>query len=113
MSASGCNLVGTRLSTVGRDGSVPALATGSWDTVAKLEAMLTRLERAEGLKLIWYRTGPKPVQSNLLPYIVEVVASRSDVHTSELQPLMRIPCAVLRLTQKNYTTSQTQSHLQY
>src|SRR3546814_14731529 len=37
--------------------------------------MLTRLEREEGLKLIWYRTGPKPVQSNLLPYIVEVVAS--------------------------------------
>src|SRR3546814_2822870 len=23
----------------------------------------------------WYRTGPKPVQSNLLPYIVDVVAS--------------------------------------
>jgi glycine cleavage system transcriptional repressor len=59
----------------GRDVSVTALATGSWDSVAKLEAMLTRLEREEGLKLIWYRTGPKPVQSNLLPYVVEVVAS--------------------------------------
>jgi glycine cleavage system transcriptional repressor len=72
---SGCNLVDTRLSTVGRDVSVSALAIGSWDAVAKLEAMLTRLEREEGLKLIWYRTGPKPIQSNLLPYIVEVVAS--------------------------------------
>src|SRR5690606_32578008 len=72
---SGCNLVDTRLSTVGRDVSVTALATGSWDAVAKLEAMLTRLEREEGLKLVWYRTGPKPIQSNLLPYIVEVVAS--------------------------------------
>src|SRR5690606_10036895 len=72
---SGCNLVDTRLSTVGRDVSVTALATGSWDAVAKLEAMLSRLEREEGLKLVWYRTGAKPVQSNLLPYIVEVVAS--------------------------------------
>ena len=72
---SGCNLVDTRLSTVGRDVSVTALATGSWDSVAKLEAMLTRLEREEDLKLVWYRTGPKPVQSNLLPYIVEVVAA--------------------------------------
>src|SRR5690554_1184946 len=72
---SGCNLVDTRLSTVGRDVSVTALATGSWDAVAKLEAMLTRLEREEDLKLVWYRTGPKPVQSNLLPYIVEVVAA--------------------------------------
>src|SRR3546814_5088947 len=103
MSASGCNLVGTRLSTVGRDVSVTALATGSWDSVAKPEAMLTRLEREEGLKLIWYRTGPKPVQSNLLPYIVEVVASdkpgilfplaRSEEHTSALQSLMRISYA--------------------
>lgn len=37
--------------------------------------MLTRLEREEGFKLIWYRTGPKPMQSNLLPYVVEVVAA--------------------------------------
>ena len=59
ISDSGCNLVDTRLSTVGRDVSVTALATGSWDAVAKLEAMLTRLEREEGLKLVWYRTGPE------------------------------------------------------
>ena len=64
---SGCNLVDARLSTVGRDVSVTALATGSWDAVAKLEAMLTRLEREESVKLIWYRTGAKLVQSNLLP----------------------------------------------
>ena len=72
---SGCNLVDTRLATVGRDVSVSALATGSWDAVAKLETMLAKLEREEGLKLIWYRTGPKPVQSSLLPYVVEVIAS--------------------------------------
>ena len=36
---------------------------------------LSRLEREESLKLVWYRTGAKVVQSNLLPYIVEVVAA--------------------------------------
>lgn len=72
---SGCNLVDARLSTVGRDVSVTALATGSWDAVAKLESMLGRLEREEEMKLVWYRTGPKPEQSNLLPYIVEVIAA--------------------------------------
>ncbi|HID8536797.1 TPA: glycine cleavage system protein R [Stenotrophomonas maltophilia] len=72
---SGCNLVDARLATVGRDVSVTALATGSWDSVAKLEAMLTRLEREEGLKLVWYRTAAKQAQSNLLPYIVEVIAA--------------------------------------
>src|SRR5690606_9565942 len=72
---SGGNLVGARLATVGRDVSMTALAMGSWDAVAKLEAMLGRLEREEGLKLNWYRTAAKQVQSNLLPYIVEVVAA--------------------------------------
>jgi len=72
---SGCNLVDARLATVGRDVSVTALATGSWDAVAKLEAMLTRLEREDGLKLVWYRTAAKQTQSNLIPYIVEVIAA--------------------------------------
>ena len=75
ISDSGCNMVDARLSTVGRDVSVTALAVGPWDAVAKLEAMLTRLEREEGFKLVWYRTGPRALQSNLLPYIVEVVAA--------------------------------------
>ncbi|HMN35449.1 MAG: glycine cleavage system protein R [Chiayiivirga sp.] len=72
---SGCNLIDARLSTVGRDVSVLALAMGSWDAVAKLESGLGRLEREDGLRLVWYRTGPKPEQSNLLPYLVEVIAA--------------------------------------
>ncbi|MBD8526524.1 glycine cleavage system protein R [Pseudoxanthomonas sp. CAU 1598] len=71
----GCNLVDARLSTVGRDVSVIALALGSWDAIAKLESSLSRLDREEGMRLFYYRTGPKPLQSNLLPYIVEVVAA--------------------------------------
>ena len=72
---SGCNLVDARLTTVGRDVSVAALATGSWDAVAKLESMIERLARDESLRIIHYRTGPKPLQSNLIPYVVEVVAA--------------------------------------
>ena len=75
ISESGCNMVDAHLTTVGRDVSVTALAIGSWDAIAKLEAQMVKLEREEGLKLVWYRTGPKAMQSNLLPYIVEVVAS--------------------------------------
>lgn len=75
ISDSGCNLVDARLATVGRDVSVTALAIGSWDAVAKLEAMLARMEREDGARLHWYRTGPKPPQSSLIPYVVEVIAS--------------------------------------
>ncbi|GIX35547.1 MAG: glycine cleavage system transcriptional regulator [Lysobacteraceae bacterium] len=71
----GCNLVDARLATIGRDVSVIALAMGSWDAVAKLESALARIERDEGMRLVHYRTAPKPLQSNLLPYIVEVIAA--------------------------------------
>ena len=47
ISDSGCNLVDTRLATVGRDVSVTALATGSWDAVAKLETMLEQMTEGE------------------------------------------------------------------
>lgn len=75
ISESGCNLVDTRLATVGRDVSLVALATGSWDSIVKLESLLGKFEREHDIKLAFYRTGPKPVQSNLLPYLVEVVAA--------------------------------------
>ncbi|MDO4709316.1 MAG: glycine cleavage system protein R [Pseudomonadota bacterium] len=72
---SGCSLVDARLVTVGRDVSVTALASGAWDAVAKLENALERLGRDESLRLVYYRTAPKPLQSNLIPYMVEVVAA--------------------------------------
>lgn len=75
ISDSGCNLIEARLATIGADVSVLALAQGPWDAVAKLEAMLTRLEREDGLRLTWYRTGTKALQSDLLPYVIEVVAA--------------------------------------
>ena len=73
ISDSGCNMVDARLSTRTR-----CLGHGAgyrfWDAVAKLEAMLTRLEREEdSAGLVPHR--PEAGQSNLLPYIVEVVAA--------------------------------------
>jgi glycine cleavage system transcriptional repressor len=72
---SGCNLADARLSTLGRDVAVTALAVGPWDAIAKLESALSRLEREEKMRLLWSRTSPKQPQSNLLPYVVEVVAA--------------------------------------
>ncbi len=75
ISESGCNLLDTRLSTVGRDVSLVVLANGSWDSIVKLESLLSKMAQDADLKLSYYRTGPKPMQSNLLPYLVEVVAA--------------------------------------
>ena len=71
----GCNLSETRVAAIGSEVSVLVLAMGPWDAIAKLESALARLEREEQLRLVQFRTTPKPSQTNLLPYVVEVVAA--------------------------------------
>jgi glycine cleavage system transcriptional repressor len=67
ISECGCNVVDARVSTLGSDVSVLALAVGPWDAIAKLENALNKLERGENLRITHFRTGPKPVQNTLLP----------------------------------------------
>lgn len=71
----GCNLTEARVASLGQDLSVLALAVGPWDAIAKLETALGKLERGENLRIVHFRTGPKPAQNMLLPYVVEVVAA--------------------------------------
>lgn len=71
----GCNIAEARVSTLGRELCVQALAQGAWDAIAKLETALTRLERDGEMRLSFFRTSARQAQSNLLPYIVEVVAA--------------------------------------
>ena len=75
ISECGCNVLEARLSTLGQDVVIACLAVGSWDAIAKLEASAPRLEREESIKVAVSRTGPKEQQSNLLPYVVEVVSA--------------------------------------
>ena len=75
ISECGCNLAEARVSTLGNELSVLALAQGAWDAIAKLENALARLDRDGELRLAHFRTSAKQQQSNLLPYVVEVVAA--------------------------------------
>jgi glycine cleavage system transcriptional repressor len=71
----GCNLVESRVATVGADVSVLLLAKGGWDAIAKLETALARIGRGENVHLLSYRTQARDQQSHLLPYMIEVVAA--------------------------------------
>lgn len=71
----GCNLSEARVSTLGRELCVQALAQGPWDAIAKLETSLSRLERDGEMRLSFFRTGARQPQVTLLPYLVEVIAA--------------------------------------
>jgi glycine cleavage system transcriptional repressor len=71
----GCNVVEARVATLGSELSVQVLTQGSWDAIAKLENALTKLDRDHFLRLTHFRTEAKTQQTNLLPYVVEVIAA--------------------------------------
>ncbi len=71
----GCNITEARLSTLGEDVIIALHVVGSWDAIAKLEAGAARLERDEAMKITVTRSAPRPQQTNLMPYLVEVVAA--------------------------------------
>jgi glycine cleavage system transcriptional repressor len=75
ISEAGCNLVEARLATLGQEVCVQALAQGSWDAVAKLESAMARMEREDGLRLLYFRTALREAQGNALPYVVEVTSA--------------------------------------
>ena len=75
VSECGCVLVESRLAVLGTHVSISILAVGSWDAVAKLEASTARIEREEGIKVHVHRSAAKPMQTDLLPYLIEVVAA--------------------------------------
>lgn len=72
---SGCQLLESRLSTLGDDVAINLLLVGSWDAVAKFETAVPRIEREEGIRLLLQRTAAKDTQNAMLPYVVEVVAA--------------------------------------
>src|SRR5690606_32072055 len=104
---SGCNLIDARLATVRRDVSVLAPAQGAWDAGATSASGLARLEREERFRLAWYRTGPEPAESNLLPSIVEVsAADRPGIAFQLAHSFARQATAIERMQCSRYPAMQ-------
>ena len=104
----GCNLIDSRVSTIGADASVVLLAQGAWDAIAKLENALTRIGRDEEVRLLHYRTQPRDAQTHLLPYLVEVVASDKPAMLVELiEFFTRRGISIEQLSSMRYRAMQT------
>ena len=68
-----CDVLDSRMSTLGQGFGAHLLVRGNWHAVARLESELDSIADSLGLKLAWHRTeGPRPLQ-HLLPYVVDVI----------------------------------------
>ncbi len=73
VSECGCNIQDSRMTLLGEDFAILMLIEGNCSELARLENALKRAEKDLSLRLLSHRTGNRPVQENLLPYLVEVV----------------------------------------
>lgn len=70
----GGNVADSRMTVMGGDFAVILLATGNWNTIAKLEDQLPQLGEKLGLIVSLRRTEEHRYSRDTLPYMVEVVA---------------------------------------
>ncbi|WHZ18606.1 MAG: Glycine cleavage system transcriptional antiactivator GcvR [Rhodanobacteraceae bacterium] len=104
----GCNLVESRVATVGADVSVLLLAKGAWDAIAKLENALGRIGRDDNLHLLSYRTQSSDQPSHLLPYMVEVIAAdKTGVLVELIDFFNRRKISIEQMSSMRYQAMQT------
>lgn len=69
-----CNIENNRITVLGSEIAIMMMVSGNWNTIAKLEANLTALEKEYGTPIAVKRTKLYIAAEDLLPYILEIVA---------------------------------------
>lgn len=70
----GCNIVDSRMTVLGSEFAALMLVYGNWNTLAKLEVQLEKLEKNLKMQINWRRTAPRTGSHGVLPYAIEVIA---------------------------------------
>lgn len=70
----GGNVEDSRMTVLGGEFAVILLVSGHWSAIAKLEHQLPPLEKKLELTLVARHTEPRGVRTNMVPYMVDVVA---------------------------------------
>ncbi len=70
----GCNIVDSRMSVLSGEFAMITLLSGSWDSLAKIDQVLPRLQKELDLKFSARRTSDRIQQATAMPYAIEVIA---------------------------------------
>lgn len=69
----GCNIINSRMTSLGKEFGLVALLSGNWGTIAKLEASLPTLEQDLGITTLVKRTHAPSTEQKVMTYVVHVV----------------------------------------
>lgn len=116
-SSSGCNIVDSRMTLLGKEFTVIMLLKGNWNDLATMEHRLPPIASKWGLTTMIKRTAPPQISPDRLPYHVKVIAKdnpgiitdiasffyQRDVDILDLQsdsyqaPHSQVPMVILKL----------------
>jgi len=70
----GCAIADSRMTVLGTELALILLVSGSWNTIAKLEAMAPALQKKLGLTMTTQRSEERAVREKYVPYLVDIVS---------------------------------------
>ncbi len=70
----GCNIEDSRMTVLGGEFALILLISGTWNAIAKMEAMIFGLQKKLGLSIAARHTEERPAKQNMVPYLVDVVS---------------------------------------
>jgi len=72
---SGGSITDSRMVRLGNEFSMLLMVSGSWDSIAKMEDSLPRLEKELDMRIHCNRTQKRPTSETGMPYAIDVVCS--------------------------------------
>jgi len=70
----GCSIVESRMTVLGSEFCVLMMLSGTWDSIAKIEDMLPKLQNKIEMSIMIKRTLAAKGSGNLMPYAIDVVS---------------------------------------
>lgn len=105
---SGAGIIDSRMTTMGNEFVIMMLLSGSWDSIAKLEGMLPKLEKELAASIISKRTDKRTSGNKRIPYTIEIVsADRNGVIHDVTRFLTENHIDICELYTSTYRSSHT------
>ncbi len=106
--ASGCHIVESHFTVLGKEIAITLFLSGTWDTIAKVEDILMKLETKHQIKILTKRTKLEVPSSNAIPYAIDIVGLDQVGIIFDITEFMTLNGLVIQgMASSIYSASQT------
>ena len=105
---SGCNVVDSHFSVIGEQISITLFLSGTWDAIAKMEAMLDKLGKQHETQILTKRTPLETMNGDAMPYAVDIVGvDQAGIIFAIAEFMSNNDLAIQEMSSNTYLASQT------